>query len=133
MQRIEILFGRKTDRGSFTIKADESYFYGDQDSILDQFSNLLAFAVKTVEAETGIELSVEIVRSTTVVCTKDSTNETAKETFTVSSVRNPNVYGEIKQESWKLAFVKVAEFLKEELEQSNIVVDFCQTEFFAIA
>ena len=133
MQQIELIFGRKTDRGSFTIGIDASYFQEEQAQVLEQFSSLVADVIETIHKETGIELSVTVVQSTNVSCCKTSKIDAVKDTFTVSSVRNPKVYGEIKKESWKLAFMSLAETLKKEMNQSNIVLGFDETEFFCIA
>lgn len=133
MQGIDLILGRKTDRGSFTIGIDANYFQEEQDKVLEQFSSLLANVIETIRKETGIELSVTVVPSTTVFCCENSGSDAVKDTFTVTSIRNPKVYGEAKIESWKLAFVKVAETLKKEMKQSNIVLDFSETKFFSIA
>lgn len=133
MQRIDLIFGRKTDRGSFTIGIDESYFQEEQGKALEQFSSLLTNVIEKIRQETGIELSVTVVPSTTIFCCENSGTDAVKEAFTVTSIRNPKVYGEVKVESWKLAFVKVAETLKKEMKQSNIVLEFAETEFFCIA
>ena len=122
---------QKTNKATFTIGTVPGYFHGNGGSSLEEFNNLYKEMAAQVMHENGIYISAVSVPSRCLYHRDWGCPRGGEETFTVSATRNPQFTTD--EEAWKEAFLKVVTYLKEELKQSTVSVEFSEVDFVYLA